>query len=335
MKRKPEIKILPFRITGIVIESVGEMPVGNLKVEAWDKDIKYDDLLGQTFTDAEGRFQIEFDSTYFREHAPDARPDLMFKVFLGKRSLKLVDDKVYANAEERTEVTLKVFMPELLPEGKNRVSMAKALDISAFLQKSDFKGLIGQFKETANTQFNFVTDMFKNSLADFDFTPIKVGENQRENIVGKDVKMAGSQLHSQNVTVNEIKKYEPKLNRKSLSELTSAPMNLKPGQKVDLYEENGKVKYYTLVKEPATVAATVSAEEPEVKKLQDELRATRQIASEKDEKISKLEMEMESLKKDHNAIKALLQSDNMVKLMQQLKTTEQPTIVKKRGGKIQ
>lgn len=335
MNKKSAMKIIQFRIIGKVVESTGEVPIANLKVEAWDKDIKYNDLLGQTFTDADGQFDLSFDSTYFREHSPDARPDLLFKVYLGKRLLKIVDDKVYTNAGERTEVTLRIFMPEMMPEGKERISMAKALDISAFLQKSDFNGLIGQVKETVNTQFKFVTDMFKNSLADFDFTPVKVGENQQGNIVGKDVDAASSYLQGQNVTVNEVKKYEPKLNRKSLSEITKAPVNLKQGQKIDLFEENGKVKYYSVVKESAGSSENAISGKLEVTKLQEELKMTRQVAADKDEKISKLEMEMDLLKKEHLEIRSLLQSDAVLRLIKQANETEAVKVIKKRPGKIQ
>ncbi len=329
------MKIIKFQVNGKVVHAISEKPVPNLKVEAWDKDIKYNDLLGQTFTDLEGNFEIEFDSTYFREHAPDAKPDLLFKVFLGKRLLSIANDKVISNAGERTEVTLRVLIPEMTERGKDRISMQKALEISAFLQQSDFKGLMGQVKETVNSQFAFFTDMIKNSVEKFDFSPIKTGENQSGNIVGQDVKAAGAQLHSQQVTVNEVKKYEPGLNRKSFSDLLHKPVNLKAGQKIDLYEENGKVRYYTIVKdETAAPAAMVKAEAPELKKMEEELEATRQLAAAREEKIGKLELEMEQLKKDHSEIRALLQSENMAKLMKQLTVAEQPAI-KKRVGKVQ
>lgn len=327
------MKIIQFSIIGRVIESRSGKPLANLKVEAWDKDIKYNDLLGQTFTDVEGQFDISFDSTYFREHSPDERPDLLFKVFLGKRLLKIEGDTILKNAGERTEVTLKIFMPEMITEGKDRISMTKALEISDFLQKSDFNGLIEQVKETANNQFKFVTDMFKNSFTDFDFTPIKVGDNQRENVVGQDVDVAANHLLRQNVQVNEVKKYEPKLNKQSLSDLTKVPLNLKPGQKVDLYEVDGKVRYYSIVKESKGAAENNAVNETEAVKLQEELLVTRQLAADKDVKISKLEMEMELLKKDHNEIKALLKSDALVKLMQQTGEKEVPTVTKRQTGK--
>ena len=48
---------------------------------------------------------------------------------------------------------------------------------------------------------------------------------------------------------------------------------------------------------------------------------TKQKTAEKDEQINKLQEEMESLRKDHNEIKTLLQSDAVVRLMEQMNKT--------------
>jgi hypothetical protein len=313
------MEIISFEVLGQVVGSRSQKPLSNLKIEAWDKDIKYNDLLGQTFTNSEGRFSLTFDSTYFREHSPDARPDLLFKVFLGKRLLKSSGDKEIHNAGQKTEVTILVDMPERRAEGKDRITPAKALSIADFLQQSDFKGLYGQFREKAGTSFGFMSDMFMNTVTKFDLTPFKVGDTKNENVVGQDIETASSNLKRQNIDVNEVAEYNPKINSESLSDLSKFPVNLKAGQKVKLFQENGKVRYYSVVKDSGTTTVKSSDQDTLVSKLKAELETTRQDAAEKDQKINALQQEMASLQKDHAEIKTLLKSEEFIKIIQNMK----------------
>jgi len=309
------MEISIFEINGQAIESRSGMPLANLKVEAWDKDVKYNDLLGQAFTNSEGRFSMSFDSTYFREHAPDPRPDLIFKVFLGKRLLKSDGDKVIHNAGLRTEVTIKVEMPELRNIGKDRVSPAKTLQVAEFLEQSDFMGLYGQVREKASASLGFISDMVINTVTKMDLKPLKAGDSRSDTVMGQDVGIAKTNLESQNIEVNEVRQYEPKLNAKSVSDMSRLPLNLKAGQKIDLYEENGKVRYYSIVKETKVSSEPDKDQSVEVNKLKKELEIARREAADKEEKINKLQMEMEMLRKDQGEIKAMLNSDAIRKVL--------------------
>lgn len=60
-------------------------PVPGLRVEAWDKDLFFDDFLAEAITDAEGRFMLTFPEERFRELFFDKRPDLYFKVRKGSQ----------------------------------------------------------------------------------------------------------------------------------------------------------------------------------------------------------------------------------------------------------
>lgn len=313
------MEIISFEVLGQVIESRSQKPLPNLKIEAWDKDIKYNDLLGQTFTNSEGRFSLTFDSAYFREHAPDARPDLIFKVFLGKRLLKSSGDKEIHNAGQKTEVILLVDMPGRRAEGKDRITPAKALSIADFVQQSDFKGLYGQFREKAGTTFGFMSDMLMNTVTKFDFTPLKTGDTKHETLVGQDIETASSNLKKQNIEVNEVSTYEPKINSESLSDLGKFPLNLKAGQKVKLFQENGKVRYYSVVNESDTKTVKSADQDTLVSKLKAELETTRQEAADKDQKINSLQQQMASLQKDHAEIKSLLNSDEFNQIIRNMK----------------
>lgn len=48
-----------FHITGRIIDRTGQ-GVEGLRLEAWDKDLFFDDLVGSAETDAEGFFEIRF-----------------------------------------------------------------------------------------------------------------------------------------------------------------------------------------------------------------------------------------------------------------------------------
>lgn len=57
---------LKFRITGRVISQDGQ-GISDLNVEARDKDLVFNDLVGSAITDENGRFQVAFDQSYFKE----------------------------------------------------------------------------------------------------------------------------------------------------------------------------------------------------------------------------------------------------------------------------
>jgi len=236
---------------------------------------------------------------------------------------------VIYNAGLKTDVTLRVEIPEMRTRENDRVTPARTLEMAAFIQQSDFMGLYGQFREKAGSSLNYLSDMLVNTVAKMDLTPIKVGETRTENIVGKNVDSARGNLEKENIAVNEVRPYDPRLNKRSFSEMASFPTTLKPGQKVNLYEENGVVRYYSIEKEVQPAPGMVVEKDTTISKLKEELESTRREAAEKDARISNLQKEMESLRKDQVEIKTLLQSDAMVKMMKSIKRP--PTGTGKRG----
>lgn len=76
----PWIRWQRFRVEGVVREQESGSPLPGLVVCAFDKDLIKDDYLGETETDAEGRFEIRFTDADFKD-AIESHPDLYLCVF--------------------------------------------------------------------------------------------------------------------------------------------------------------------------------------------------------------------------------------------------------------
>lgn len=69
-----------FEIRGKVVEKKTRKPLPNLTVEAFDKDLLFDDLLGSATTDERGGFKIRYDNKAFDELAFDKKPDVFIRI---------------------------------------------------------------------------------------------------------------------------------------------------------------------------------------------------------------------------------------------------------------
>jgi hypothetical protein len=96
-----------YNMQGTVSSERDGRGVPNLKVEAWDKDLLIDDLLGTAKTDEDGRFTLSFDKTYYQEICIDRKPDIYFKVFYEGKLIKSTEDSVLWNVEAG-EVTIDI-----------------------------------------------------------------------------------------------------------------------------------------------------------------------------------------------------------------------------------
>lgn len=98
-----------FTLKGTVISKKDKKALEGLRVEAWDKDLLIDDLVGSAVTSKAGKFEIKFDSKYYSEIIVDRRPDIFFKIFKGD---KLVGDTlnniIWNISSEETDVTIDI-----------------------------------------------------------------------------------------------------------------------------------------------------------------------------------------------------------------------------------
>ena len=117
-------------------------------------------------------------------------------------------------------------------------------------------------------------------------------------------------------------KYNPRLNKATLTDITSFSSKLKPGQKVNLYEENGTVKYMSVVKEKKTVSVQPTGDDTQkedLKKLSEELKASKEESLRKDKQIIELQQELLTIKQDHVEIKQMLKSKEFDALLKSVR----------------
>lgn len=101
-----------YRVRGRVVDRSSGDGVPAIRVEAWDKDAFYDDLVGGDRSDASGAFEIQFSTSYFQELFGDRKPDLYFKAFAGDALLLSTEDRVVWNVEDDlSDVRLEVERP--------------------------------------------------------------------------------------------------------------------------------------------------------------------------------------------------------------------------------
>lgn len=106
-----------FRIIERVIDRQTRSAIARLRVEAWDKDLIFDDLVGSAVTDEQGAFQMEFDQSYFQELFLGRQPDLFFKVFRESQLIKSTEDSILWNVRAgETKIVIEVDMPTILDE---------------------------------------------------------------------------------------------------------------------------------------------------------------------------------------------------------------------------
>jgi hypothetical protein len=88
-----------MRVIGTVVEEESGRPLEGLLVRAYDQDLVVDDHLGDTRTDAAGRFEISYSEVQYRD-LQETLPDLYLRVFdaTGKRLVHTTEKAVRKNA---------------------------------------------------------------------------------------------------------------------------------------------------------------------------------------------------------------------------------------------
>lgn len=112
-----------FVLSGRVIHAKSRGGVSGLLVQAWDKDLFFDDCLGEGTTDSTGHFRIAFAGERFREFLFDLRPDVYVKIYSGGVLVKSTENSVILNADVETAMSIEIDESGVLGEAsRGRVS---------------------------------------------------------------------------------------------------------------------------------------------------------------------------------------------------------------------
>jgi hypothetical protein len=98
-----------FRIFGVVQEAETGRPLTNLVIRAFDRDLIFDDKLGYTNTDDDGRFEILFGMGRFRDLF-ESKPDLYLRIFDrdGIRLIHETTDAIRWNASKNEQYQIQI-----------------------------------------------------------------------------------------------------------------------------------------------------------------------------------------------------------------------------------
>lgn len=105
-----------YQINGRIIDRNTKKGIPDLQIEAWDKDLIFNDLVGSAITDTQGYFQIKFTPTHYQECFGDHHPDLFFKVFRRGKLLTSTENSVLWNiTNPNIEITIEVELKNTYP----------------------------------------------------------------------------------------------------------------------------------------------------------------------------------------------------------------------------
>jgi hypothetical protein len=247
-----------YTIVGQVVDRVSRRGVRGARIEAWDRDTKFHDLLGQAITDDDGRFTLRYDSLYFGDFQPDTAPDLFFRVRLDDQLVLDTIDRPRMNTPPgRLVVTLEIDLPQARPLGKDLVSPEQAIKIVDWWRASDFKGVLRESKGKSGTVLRSLSGNLGERVAHWDFAPVRPPATTENSIVGQTTVQAQSALFAQGVQVSEVRAVEANT-IDQLRALSRYPLALEAGERVVLYQQDGIVQYYA--RAPVLQTAEVDAQ---------------------------------------------------------------------------
>lgn len=101
-----------YQVVGFIRDRTTLQGLPKLRVEGWDKDRLSDDFLKSTTTDAQGKFFMEFNESFFQGLFLEQRPDLYFRVFYQEVLIASTEDSVLWNVKPgKTEVLIEIQDP--------------------------------------------------------------------------------------------------------------------------------------------------------------------------------------------------------------------------------
>ncbi len=154
-----------IRIKGKIIDQKTKEGIPSLLVEAWDKDLILNDLLGSAITNHQGEFNIKLDGNYYREMFLEGNPDIFFKIYYRGKLIQSTENSILWNAN-RPELSILIDIDDpryddfvdsdytlrgrvVHPDG----TPATGFTISTFYEDLDDEKLIGKVSIKRNGEY--------------------------------------------------------------------------------------------------------------------------------------------------------------------------------------
>lgn len=149
--------IIKYIIKGQLASTQSTHPLSDLKIEALDFDLIFDDFVGSAISDEQGSFEIRFDSSYFKELFFDQKPDLYFKIFKDGKLIHDTKDSVLWNiSEPEKEVVIEIELPDDETESKEGYELDKKhlLELGEYPNKTpnEIKQIIPELYEAIHNK---------------------------------------------------------------------------------------------------------------------------------------------------------------------------------------
>jgi hypothetical protein len=104
------VGVFRFLIEGTVREVGSGRALERLVVRAYDKDVVFDDYLGDAITDDAGYFEIRFTNLVFQD-VVEQRPDIYLKVFAPDGTTELCSTQASVRRDARAQEHYEILVP--------------------------------------------------------------------------------------------------------------------------------------------------------------------------------------------------------------------------------
>ncbi len=239
-----------FRVVGSVTDTQTKKGISGLLVEVWNSPAPQHVVLGSAITDAQGQFDAaavaDVPTTPATGGATGVVPATL-RVLQGKQLLTITGESNIPDLFKfKGPAVLQVHPDQPQVELKDHVTVEQVLTGLDFLRQSDFKGVFHEGRTRANSVRSLVTASLTAAAKKLVLKPVKPSTVRNSDVVNQDSLTAKRRLDQQQIKVASVQAYQPGLG--TLGDVTSVSATLKPGDTVDLFEENGIVKSYRIQK---------------------------------------------------------------------------------------
>jgi hypothetical protein len=126
---------------GKITNSLTKQGIADLVVEAWDKDLIIDDLLGKAVSDNQGDFKIDFSESSFRDLIFfERKPDLFFKIYRGDDLIATTKNSVLWNVSSKDKKEINIEIDIDKQESQHQLEKERSLFKLNLLENPNYFG---------------------------------------------------------------------------------------------------------------------------------------------------------------------------------------------------